>query len=75
LDIRDTLETLDARGVHNNPETRRNLRLDLQRELIQCNGEIVKDFGQIAGVSRRGKNDIVSVRLMVTATPTYRFCD
>lgn len=50
LDIRDALETLDARGVQNTAETRRQLRLDVQREVIQCNGEIVKDFGAVADV-------------------------
>ncbi|KAH0007591.1 hypothetical protein KCU78_g11691, partial [Aureobasidium melanogenum] len=48
LEIRDALETLDARKVHNTAETRRNLRLDAQQELIQCNGEIIRDFGQVA---------------------------
>ena len=50
LEIRDALETLDARGVRNTAETRRQIRLDVQKEVIQCNGEIVKDFGQVAEV-------------------------
>lgn len=50
LEIRDALETLDARGVQNSAETRRQLRLDVQKEVIQCNGEIIKDFGQVAEV-------------------------
>lgn len=50
LEIRDSLETLDARRVHNTADTRRNLRLDAQQELIQCNGEIIRDFGQVAQV-------------------------
>ncbi|KAF2274843.1 oligomeric complex COG6 [Westerdykella ornata] len=53
LDIRDALETLDARGVENTAETRRHLRLDVQREVIQCNGEIVKDFGAVADQLKR----------------------
>jgi hypothetical protein len=52
LEIRDALETLDARGVRNTAETRRQIRLDVQKEVIQCNGEIVKDFGQVAAVCR-----------------------
>ena len=52
LEIRDALETLDARGVRNTAETRRQIRLDVQKEVIQCNGEIVKDFGEVAEVSR-----------------------
>jgi hypothetical protein len=50
LEIRDALETLDARGVRNTAETRRQIRLDVQKEVIQCNGEIIKDFGQVAAV-------------------------
>jgi hypothetical protein len=50
LEIRDALETLDARGVRNTAETRRQIRLDVQKEVIECNGEIVKDFGQVAEV-------------------------
>lgn len=50
LDIRDALETLDARGVQNSAETRRQLRLDVQKEVIQCNGEIIGDFGKVAEV-------------------------
>lgn len=50
LDIRDAVETLDARGLKNTAETRRQLRLDVQREVIQCNGEIVRDFGEVADV-------------------------
>lgn len=49
-DIRDALETLDRRGVHNTADTRRQLRLDVQKEVIDCNGEIVKDFGKVADV-------------------------
>lgn len=50
LEIRDALETLDTRGVRNTAETRRQIRLDVQKEVIQCNGEIVKDFGEVAEV-------------------------
>jgi hypothetical protein len=50
LEIHDALETLDARGVKNTAETRRQLRLDVQKDVIECNGEIVKDFGQVAEV-------------------------
>lgn len=53
LEIRDALETLDARSIRNTAETRRQLRLDVQKEVIQCNGEVVKDFGQVAEVCRR----------------------
>ncbi|KAJ4375094.1 Golgi transport complex subunit 6 [Neocucurbitaria cava] len=53
LEIRDALETLDSRQVHNSAETRRQIRLDVQKEVIQCNGEIVKDFGEVAEQLKR----------------------
>lgn len=48
LEIRDALSTLDERQIQNTAEARRNLRLDVQDELVQCNGEIVQDFGLVA---------------------------
>lgn len=51
LEIREALNTLDSRTIQNNQETRRQLRLDVQREIIQCNGNVIKDFGQVARVS------------------------
>ena len=50
LELRDALDTLDARGVGNTAATRRQLQLDVQKEVIQCNGEVIKDFGQVADV-------------------------
>lgn len=50
LDLRDALETLDTRDFQNTQESRRNLRLDLQQEVIKSNGEIIQDFGQVAEV-------------------------
>jgi len=49
-DIRDALETLSVRGIHNSAETRRQLRLDVQKEVVDCNAEIVRDFGKVAEV-------------------------
>lgn len=51
FEVRDALETLDIRGIQNTSETRRNLRLDVQKEIIDCNGEIVHDFSKVAEVS------------------------
>ena len=53
LEIRDALSMLDERGLRNTAETRRNLRLDVQQELIECNGEIVRDFGDVAEQVKR----------------------
>ena len=50
LDIRNTLNTLDARSIQNTTDVRRNLRLDVQKEIIECNGDIVDDFGNVARV-------------------------
>ncbi|KAL8722775.1 MAG: hypothetical protein Q9225_000786 [Loekoesia sp. 1 TL-2023] len=47
-EIREALRLLDSKNVKNTPDLRRRLRLDLQREVITCNGSIVKDFGQVA---------------------------
>lgn len=49
-DIRDALRILDLNEVKNTPETRRKLRLDVQKEVIERNGNIIKDFGHIAEV-------------------------
>lgn len=51
LEIRDALEILDERGIRNTAETRRQIRLNVQKEVIRCNGEIVKDFGTVAEAS------------------------
>ncbi|EME81168.1 uncharacterized protein MYCFIDRAFT_63138 [Pseudocercospora fijiensis CIRAD86] len=53
LDIRDALSILHERGLQNTADTRRNLRLDVQEELIQCNGDIVHDFGTLSEQLRR----------------------
>jgi conserved oligomeric Golgi complex subunit 6 len=49
-EIRDTLSILDTRGTINDSNTRRRLWLDAQKEVIDCNGAIVQDFGQVAEV-------------------------
>jgi len=49
-DIRDALALLDKRGLENNSETRRQLRLDVQKEVIESNGDIIREFGQVAEV-------------------------
>jgi len=49
-DIRDALGLLDKRGLENNAETRRQLRLDVQKDVIESNGEIIREFGHVAEV-------------------------
>lgn len=52
-DIRDALSLLDNRGIQNNSETRRQIRLDVQKEVIESNGDIIREFGHVAEVSYR----------------------
>ncbi|KAL9126038.1 MAG: hypothetical protein Q9175_007981 [Cornicularia normoerica] len=47
-EIRDALRSLDEKEIRNTADTRRRLRLDVQKEVIQRNGAIVQDFGHIA---------------------------
>ena len=49
-ELRDVLRSLDEKGVQNTPETRRRLRLDAQKEVIDRNGDIIQDFGHVAEV-------------------------
>ncbi|PGH26583.1 hypothetical protein AJ80_01712 [Polytolypa hystricis UAMH7299] len=52
-DIRNALETLDDRGIQNTAEARRQLRLDVQKEVIDNNGKIIQDFGLVAEQLKR----------------------
>ncbi|PLB50224.1 oligomeric Golgi complex subunit 6 [Aspergillus steynii IBT 23096] len=60
-DIRDALETLSLRGVHNTAEVRRQLRLDVQKEVVDSNAEIVRDFGKVAEQLQRIGSVITSL--------------
>lgn len=51
-EFREALSLLDRRGIKNNPKDRRQLRLNVQRDVIQSNGKIVTEFGQVANVSQ-----------------------
>lgn len=48
--IKYALQALDATGTHNTPEFRRQIRLDVQKEVIDCNAEIIDQFGTVAEV-------------------------
>ncbi|KIX00763.1 uncharacterized protein Z518_09828 [Rhinocladiella mackenziei CBS 650.93] len=52
-EIRDALRLLDERGVQNDEETRRNLKANAQKEVMDCNAKIVDDFGQVAEQLKR----------------------
>ncbi|KAL1881374.1 hypothetical protein VTK73DRAFT_4381 [Phialemonium thermophilum] len=47
-EFQDVLVLLDDRGVLNRPKTRQRLRLDIQKELISSNGEIVVEFARVS---------------------------
>ena len=49
-EFRESLALLDDRGIHSTSETRRKLRLDLQKEVIDSNGEIIDEFAKVAQV-------------------------
>ncbi|KAL5323219.1 hypothetical protein ACEPPN_007752 [Leptodophora sp. 'Broadleaf-Isolate-01'] len=52
-DIRDALALLDKRNIQNNAETRRQLRLDVQKEVLESNGDIIREFGHVAEQLKR----------------------
>lgn len=49
-DIRNALVVLDSRLPQNSADSRRQLRIKVQADVIQTNGMIVKDFSKIAEV-------------------------
>lgn len=49
-EFRESLALLDESGVKNTPQVRRKLRLDVQKEVIDSNGEIIDEFGKVAEV-------------------------
>ncbi|KAI1428930.1 oligomeric complex COG6 [Xylaria sp. FL1777] len=52
-EFREALVLLDERDISNSAETRRQLRLDVQREVIDSNGQIINEFGRVADQLRR----------------------
>lgn len=50
-EFRGALSLLDDRGIANSAATRRQLRLHLQKEVIESNGDIISEFGKVADVS------------------------
>lgn len=53
LEIKDALALLDERDVRNTAETRRRLRLDVQKDVIDTNGAVIKEFGTVAEQLKR----------------------
>ncbi|KAI1656120.1 oligomeric Golgi complex subunit 6 [Daldinia decipiens] len=52
-EFRESLALLDERGISNTADTRRQLRLDVQKEVIDSNGKIITEFGRVADQLRR----------------------
>ena len=54
-DIRDALRALDRRLTHNSPDSRRQLQINIQYDVIQTNAAIVNEFSKIAEVCKTEK--------------------
>ncbi|KAH7029398.1 oligomeric Golgi complex subunit 6 [Microdochium trichocladiopsis] len=52
-EFRDALALLDRRALANTAEIRRQLRLDVQKEVIDSNGQILTEFGRVAEQLRK----------------------
>lgn len=49
-EFRGALSLIDDRGLTNSAATRRQVRLQLQKEVIDSNGNIIVEFGRVADV-------------------------
>lgn len=49
-DIKDALCILDTRGLNNTNATRRQLRYNIQKEVIESNGVIIEELGHVSAV-------------------------
>lgn len=52
-EFRGALSLIDDRGLTNSAATRRQVRLQLQKEVIDSNGNIIVEFGRVADQLRR----------------------
>lgn len=50
-EIRNALQVLDSCFAANSPDSRRQLRVEVQAEVIQSNARIVQEFAKIAEVA------------------------
>lgn len=50
LELREALALLDERSLANSAETRRKLRLEVQKDVMESNGAIIREFGHVAEV-------------------------
>lgn len=49
-EFREALSLFDQRNLLNNAKTRRQIRLELQRDVMECNGLVIDHFGRVAEV-------------------------
>ncbi|PWW80573.1 hypothetical protein C7212DRAFT_308457 [Tuber magnatum] len=49
-EIRNALQVLDSRFTENSTDSRRQLRVDVQAEVIRSNAHIVREFSKISEV-------------------------
>jgi|SRR5450432_1588764 conserved oligomeric Golgi complex subunit 6 len=71
-EIRDALSLLDERGIESNAEARRKLRLDIQKEVIDSNGDIIREFSLVAEVCGILTVPCLQELNLLQATETYR---
>ncbi|KAL8893136.1 MAG: hypothetical protein Q9215_000142 [Flavoplaca cf. flavocitrina] len=60
-EIRDALRLLDLKNIQNTPDSRRSIRSDLQKDVMECNSSIVQEFGQVAEQLKRVGSIILSL--------------
>lgn len=71
LEIRDALNLIDERNIENNAGTRRQLRLDVQREVIESNGAVIREFGHVAEVRASPTGHLMHLADHLIATQTH----
>ncbi|KAG6096132.1 hypothetical protein E4U14_008043 [Claviceps sp. LM454 group G7] len=49
-EFRDTLSLFDQRMLPNDAKSRRKIRLDLQKDVLECNGLVIDRFGRVVEV-------------------------
>ncbi|OAA73773.1 ATPase, AAA-type, core [Cordyceps fumosorosea ARSEF 2679] len=59
-DFRSAVALIDHRGIRNDGKTRRRLRLELQKEVIENNGKVLDDFSSVSDVSRVDASNLPS---------------
>lgn len=75
-EFRESLHNLNEQRIQNTAEARRRLRLDAQKEVIDCNEDVVRDFGQVAEVrSFTGIHTLLGRLSMLPAIEAHRLYD